>query len=72
MSEPTMLILGERRKRGRPQVQERRSSVSTWVPASVHDKLIELASAREISVSELVRQAIVITIQPPSKQRKVG
>lgn len=68
---PSLLIVGERRRRGRPPVEEKRSSVSTWVPVSLHDRLIEVASAREISISELVREAIVITIQQPPK-RKVG
>lgn len=72
MGDPTLMILGERRRRGRPPANEPSSSVSTWLPVSVHDRLISVASAREISVSELVRQAIVITIQAPVKQRKAG
>jgi len=71
MKEPTLLIVGDKR-RGRPRVAEPRSSVSTWVPVSLHDRLIAVASAREISVSELVRESIVIRIQPPTKERKVG
>lgn len=72
MGEPTLLILGERRRRGRPPVEEPRSSVSTWLPVSLHDRLISVASAREISISELVREAIVVTINAPVKPRKVG
>lgn len=68
---PSLLIVGERRRRGRPPVEEKRSSVSTWVPVSLHDRLIEVASQREISISELVREAIVITMEP-KKTRKVG
>jgi len=70
MSEPSLLIVG--RRRGRPRVEEPRSSVSTWLPVSVHDRLISIASAREISISELVRESIVITIQQPTKTRKAG
>ena len=70
MKEPTLLIVGDKR-RGRPRVAEPRSSVSTWLPVSVHDRLISIASAREISISELVRESIVITIQQP-KIKKAG
>ena len=70
MKEPTLLIV--ERRRGRPRASEPRSSVSTWLPVSVHDRLISIASAREISISELVRESIVITIQQPTKTRKAG
>lgn len=52
------MVMLEGRKRGRPKVSEPRSTVSTWIPASQHDKLIKLAKQREVSVSCLVRALI--------------
>lgn len=52
--------------RGRPPVQEPRSTVSTWLPASAHDRLIKVANAREMSVSAIVRH-IIITGVPPER-----
>ena len=63
MSEPSLMVLGERRKRGRPQTEERHASISTWVPTSLHDRVISVANANAISVSELVRRALVITLK---------
>lgn len=51
-----------RRPRGRPPAQQPGSSLSTWVPVSLHDRLIEVASQREMSISALVREALVITV----------
>lgn len=69
MNQPTLLIVADRRRRGRPTVQEPRSSVSTWLPVSLHDKLIELATKREVSISELVRESIVVTIERTDKRK---
>lgn len=35
----------------------------TWVPVSTHDRLVALANKHEISVSQLVRQLIVLKIR---------
>lgn len=51
------------RKRGRPRVSEPRSSVSTWVPASYHDRLIEMANQRDVSVSMLVRSMLMLQLR---------
>jgi predicted HicB family RNase H-like nuclease len=65
MSDPTLLIVGSKRPRGRPagtKSAEPGSSLSAWVPESLHDKAIKVAAAREISLSELIRDALTITI----------
>lgn len=48
----------ERRRPGRPRSEEPKTSVSTWIPAREHDRLIRLANQREQSVSETVRQLL--------------
>jgi predicted HicB family RNase H-like nuclease len=48
----------ERRKPGRPRADEPRTSVSSWIPARDHDRLIRLANQREVSVSTLVSQML--------------
>lgn len=52
----------ERRRRGRPPVAEPRASISTWMPASTHDKLIALAKRDEVSISALVRSLLILQI----------
>ena len=54
----------EAKQRGRPRVNEPGSSVSTWLPAGYHDKLIEMANQREVPVSALVRQLIIMRLKP--------
>lgn len=54
----------ERRRRGRPRVDERRSTVSTWVPTTLHDRLIEAANRHELSVSEYVRRVLIVRLTP--------
>lgn len=53
----------ERRGRGRPRVDEPLSPVSTRVPASYHDRLVKLANQRDQSVSETVRQLLIIRLR---------
>lgn len=48
----------ERHRRGRPRSAEPKSSVSTWIPARDHDRLIRMASERDQSVSETVRRLL--------------
>jgi len=57
-SSPTVAI-GTPRGRGRPRATEQMSTVSTWIPASAHDKLIQVANAQEMSVSEVVRNVLI-------------
>jgi hypothetical protein len=51
------------RRRGRPRVEQPRSSVSTWIPANYHDLLIKIAAERETSVSALVRSLVLAQLQ---------
>lgn len=52
------------KRRGRPPVEEPRSTVSTWLPSKYHDQLIELAKRREVSVSAYVRSVIIMRLKP--------
>jgi hypothetical protein len=49
----------DRRKGGRPRSGEPKTSVSTWIPAREHDRLIRLAHQRDQSVSQTVRQLLL-------------
>jgi hypothetical protein len=55
---------GERRRGGRPPAEEPSATVSTWLPASAHDRLIRIANEREESVSECVRKIVIEHIAP--------
>ena len=46
------------RRPGRPRVEEPGTSVSVWLRATDHDKLIRLANRRECSVAEVLRRGI--------------
>jgi hypothetical protein len=48
---------------GRPRNVEPSSSVSTWLPAGEHDKLIRLANEEETSVSALVRRLLRLRLR---------
>lgn len=52
-----------RRPRGRPRVEEPRSSVSTWLPAGAHDRLIELAKREQQTISATVRQLLILRLK---------
>ena len=43
------------RRPGRPRADVPRAAVTTWLPATDHDRLIRIANRRGVSVSELVR-----------------
>lgn len=64
-SSPRVEFAGSRNRGGRPRSAEQKSSVSTWLPTAAHDRLIAVASAKETSVSEIVRVIIlnVINVQ---------
>lgn len=49
-------------KRGRPKVQEPRASVSVWLPATAHDRLIALAKKEEKSISATVRHLLQLRL----------
>ncbi|MEO8682574.1 MAG: hypothetical protein ABI665_26235 [Vicinamibacterales bacterium] len=54
-------VIGPRR-RGRPRVDEPCATVSTWLPAKHHDRLIQLAKANELSISATVRQLLMLRL----------
>lgn len=51
------------RPRGRPRVEEPHATVSTWLPAGTHDRLIELAKREEQSISATVRQLLILRLK---------
>lgn len=60
-STPRCVIVGK--GRGRPRVsQEPMASVSTWLPAKTHDQLIKIAHAEDRSVSDVVRQVLILNV----------
>ena len=52
-----------KRPRGRPRQPETYSSMSTWVPTTLHDQLIQVARRRGQSVSETVRRLLTKRLQ---------
>lgn len=63
MAETSVLIVGTRR--GRPRVAEVSSPVSTRVPVSAHDRLIQLAKEHEVSVSAMVKSLLLVQLGKP-------
>ncbi len=51
---------------GRPRSIEPNNTVCSWVPARVHDRLIQVANQREMSVSEYVRRVLIFAIKDDS------
>ena len=61
MSEPLA------RKRGRPRIiKDTASSVTAWVSAHHHERLSSIARRRDVSVSALVRRAVLIFLKDES------
>jgi hypothetical protein len=52
----------EKRRGGRPKAIEPRSSVSTWIAAKHHDELVQIAERQGVSVSAVVRYAIMTAV----------
>lgn len=50
-------------RNGRPPAPEPRSTVCTWVPSRLHDKLIDLAKQHNVSVSTMVRTMLLTQIR---------
>lgn len=55
-------VIGHR-PRGRPPVQEPRQSVSAWLPASLHDQLIDLAKREERSISGMIKTLLILRLK---------
>jgi hypothetical protein len=53
----------EKRPRGRPKLTEPRSTVSVWLPAKAHDRLIQLAKQQEQSISATVRELLRLRLR---------
>ena len=55
------------RRRGRPEgtkrIAEPRSHVSTWIPVTHHDRLSRIAIRHGMSVSKVVKRAILIFLK---------
>jgi hypothetical protein len=55
-----------KRPPGRPlgstRVADPCSSVSVWLPASCHDRLIKLAAKEEQSISKTIRQLLLLKL----------
>jgi predicted HicB family RNase H-like nuclease len=50
---------GQDRRRGRPpENKEPGSTLSAWVPVSVHERAVQQAKAQRVSVSEFVLRAV--------------
>lgn len=54
---------GIRRPRGRPRATEPHAGVTVWLPASAHDRLIQLAKREEQSISATVRQLLILRLK---------
>ena len=63
ITDDSLFVVAGPRRRGRPRCEEPRSSVSTWVPASYHDRLIKMAQNNDVSVSRLVRSLLMIQLK---------
>jgi hypothetical protein len=61
--EKVPVFFAEPRKRGRPRVEEPRSWVSTKLPISYHDRLIQIAAEKDVSVSMLVRSMLMLQLR---------
>jgi hypothetical protein len=54
----------ERRRPGRPRLEQPQSTVSTRLPPEYHDRLIKLANDQDASVSKTVRQLLILRLRP--------
>ena len=49
-------------RRGRPRTEDPGSSVTTWLRADEHDRLIALAKREEKTISALVRELVKLKV----------
>lgn len=60
VTEDSLFMAGEPpRRRGRPPAEEPSSTISVWLFSRHHDRLVQAAKARDVSVSSLVREMLV-------------
>jgi len=52
---------------GRPRAAVPHSQITAWVPTAVHDRLVRMATARDVSVSRLVNRIVLLQLEddPP-------
>ena len=51
---------------GRPKSADPGSAVCTWLRGTEHDRLIQAANSRQMSVSSFVRSAVVLLLEDES------
>lgn len=61
--EPQQMMVIAPRRRGRPRVQEPRTTVCTWMEARHYDQIVRMANQQEKSVSALVRDLLVLRLK---------
>ncbi len=47
---------------GRPRQEIPLTSLTTWIPPVLHDRLMQIAQQRDQSVSSLVRQVLILKL----------
>lgn len=65
MTSPSLLIVGERKRRGRPfgtKVAEPGAPMSAWVPVSLYDQAAQIATKDDTSLSKLVCEGLKLAI----------
>ena len=77
--EPMLMIVGGTKKRGgarpgagRKPSPEPHERMSTWVPVSLCERAIQVANAREITLSKLICDAVAIALESDQTPRRVG
>jgi len=59
--------MSDSKRPGRPpgstRVDEPRTTVSVWLPASAHDRLIKLAAKEEQSISKTIRELLTLKLR---------
>ena len=62
VNQDSLVIVGERRKRGRPRVEEPMTNVCVRVPVTLYDTLAKLSLKHDQPVAALVRELLVLRI----------
>lgn len=63
MSDQDPLPVSLTKARGRPCIEQRLEPVSTSLPAPYYARLKEIARDRDVSVSKLVRQLLILRLR---------
>ena len=54
------------RGRGRPRVEDPKSTVATRLPTRHHDRLVSIARRNDVSVAAVVRRAVFLFLKDDS------